>query len=94
MEDAACKGLTDLFIPDRTGNRKMLQLAKTYCKPCPVRAECRRLSYADVSYGLWAGLTPADRDEIRFVARQRRVKPASIECLCQIRSTTRCFLHS
>jgi WhiB family redox-sensing transcriptional regulator len=48
--------------------------AKAICARCPVRDPCRRHALAaEEPYGVWGGLTEAERDEI---VRRHRRRPA------------------
>ena len=74
MKDAACKGEdVDTFFRDgdRGHHRNALDnRAKAICSVCPVVEEC--LSYAvsaNVTDGVWAGLTPKERQSMK---RNRR----------------------
>lgn len=58
QELAACVGYpTSLFFPDH-GNGA--SAAKQICSSCPVIAECREAGQ-HVAYGVWGGLTEAER---------------------------------
>ena len=57
--DAACKGKTDLFYPDRPslGDPNMNgQMARAICATCPVAVECAAFAaYNCERYGIWGG---------------------------------------
>lgn len=61
MDDAACKGKTDLFFPNGHKDITYIAGARKICRSCPVKSQC--LDYAlefphtDI-HGVWAGLTP------------------------------------
>lgn len=66
----ACRGLdTEIFFhpdgergPARSGRE---EAAKAVCASCPVRAECAAHALrAREPYGIWGGLSEADREEI------------------------------
>jgi hypothetical protein len=70
---AACKGQGDAMFPTET-NRHAVQHAKSFCRVCPLVAECRAYSLAydalhtDVSkrlWGVWGQLTRAERRVLR-----------------------------
>lgn len=68
-DGAECGQLPDVFFPLGT-NMDMLmteiRLAKEVCGRCPVKPECAE--YAVIGqepYGVWGGLTPAERNAIR-----------------------------
>lgn len=67
QRDAACRGERAAFYPPLQGESKSERLtreriAKSICEDCSVRAEC--LDHAirhDERYGIWGGLTDAER---------------------------------
>jgi WhiB family redox-sensing transcriptional regulator len=61
QDDAACKGLTDLFFPDPGVN---CDHAKAICAMCPVRVECAEAG-ATEDFGIWGGLSPKQRRPVR-----------------------------
>lgn len=73
---AACRGApSELFVLPKEDRERTYprdyDKARTYCKACPIRAEC--LEYAIVNhidYGMYGGLTPNQRRRIRW----RRVR--------------------
>ena len=75
FEEAACKGLTDLFFPP-PGEREAARLqrepkARTVCESCPVLEPCREYARRQQEFGFWGG----ENEEERFVAirRERRL---------------------
>jgi WhiB family redox-sensing transcriptional regulator len=67
---AACRGLSAsiFFHPDNERGRFRRQreaAAKAICDHCPVRLQCLdwALSVRE-PFGVWGGLTPAERDEL------------------------------
>lgn len=62
---AACRGMdTDLFYPEGRGStlRAREQIAKNICTSCPVAQQCRdAASGLPERYGIWGGLTEAER---------------------------------
>src|SRR5512144_1189770 len=76
-EQAACRHEDpDLFFPpeEEHGRYAVLRetLAKRICLTCPVLPECTAHALAtDERYGVWGGLTPAERDRLR----RRRARP-------------------
>jgi WhiB family redox-sensing transcriptional regulator len=70
-EQAACRHEDpDLFFPpeEERGRYAALRetLAKRICLRCPVLAECTDYALtADERYGVWGGLTAAERDRLR-----------------------------
>ena len=65
MEDAACKGRTNLFFgaagerPERRVRRE--QSARQVCADCPVLLPCRALARAGNESGFWGGESEEDR---------------------------------
>ena len=70
-ERAACRYENpDLFYPpegERGGNLALRELvAKRICATCPVQPECAAHALAvDERYGVWGGLTAAERQQRR-----------------------------
>ena len=69
LDQAACLGKgSDLFFTDPTSheNKKVISKAKTFCKSCPVVAEC--LQYAinnDERFGVWGSFSAKERSTIK-----------------------------
>ncbi|WP_167103612.1 WhiB family transcriptional regulator [Mycobacterium sp. DL592] len=67
------------FGPDRETNAARVRrerVAKDVCGRCPVMAECRRHALAaGEPYGIWGGLSAAERQQ--SPGRQRRVLDSS-----------------
>lgn len=67
---AACRGMDSTFFYHPDGERgtrraEREELAKTICRRCPVRDECRRHALAvQEPYGVWGGLSEAERGDI------------------------------
>ncbi len=60
-----CAGKPEPFDVDTTTNTAVAP-AKAICRPCPVRAACLTWAVdAQERYGVWGGLTPAERRRIR-----------------------------
>ena len=70
-DEAACRFEDpDLFFPPEKerGRYAVLRetLAKRVCLRCPVLGECTAYALAaDERYGVWGGLSPAERDRLR-----------------------------
>src|SRR5512144_3108799 len=68
---AACQhGDHELFFPpeEEQGEyfRLRVSMAKRICANCPVRRQCTSYALAhDERYGVWGGLTPAERERLR-----------------------------
>lgn len=72
MDDAACKDEPpDTFFPPSEGNRQdtpdhpMWERGKAICAGCPVVDDCLAYAVRNEKYGLWGGLTPAERSALR-----------------------------
>lgn len=65
MDNAACKGLTDIFFgkyaerPQATVRREAR--AKSICSKCPVFDRCREYARSNMEVGYWAGENEYDR---------------------------------
>ena len=69
---AACIGMdSNIFFLDYRGNYRQ---ARAICQACPVRTECldSELAYAE-TWGMFGGLSPRERREIRFTRARRSV---------------------
>jgi WhiB family redox-sensing transcriptional regulator len=67
-QSAACAGVDpELFHPDRgPGERKAMAAAKSICANCPVQRECLEDALEqDDRYGIWGGLLPDEREQLR-----------------------------
>ena len=56
-EEAACRGRTTLFYPQKG---RTAQAAKTICNTCPVATQCDAVATGE-PYGIWAGKSPLER---------------------------------
>lgn len=65
LDGAACRGEDPaIFYPTGRGEplTRAIQAAKTICGGCPVREACLRAAIDHgEQYGIWGGLTPAER---------------------------------
>lgn len=63
---ASCRGApADLFFPERAqSDPERLEQAKRLCATCPVSKACLVAGMAE-RYGIWGGLTPAERRALR-----------------------------
>ena len=69
---AACRGVGPrAFFPGtddrRISSDRRYKFALKYCRDCPVVAECGAAGEAEI-FGLWGGLTPAERASRRAKA--------------------------
>jgi len=72
QQQAACRGRpASIFFPAR-GDQVGLAVARRVCAGCPVRTEClaAALRLGD-GFGVWGGLTGAERLELRRSTRER-----------------------
>lgn len=53
--------------------------AKRLCAACPLAAACLAYATENVEYGIWGGLTPAERDELRGGPLQLELRSRSLE---------------
>jgi len=72
-ENAACRGMTDLFLADEPSMAK----CRSVCDSCPVRTECRRVvdrleGDSVVLAGVWAGEDFVQRAQRRAGQWRRR----------------------
>jgi len=68
----------DLFFPISTRGpaERQIARAKTICAGCQVRRECLEFAVAqELTYGIWGGTTPEDRQRER--RRKRRAAAAA-----------------
>lgn len=75
---APCHGRDDLFFPKEGKERvdgHQLRQARLLCASCPVVVGCQEWALAHEAFGIWGGLTPRDRWEIRTMRRQLMVDP-------------------
>ena len=63
----------EIFFPEPgTSHTRELKWAIEECEKCPVRQECAEYALAaNEPYGLWGGLTPRERQQIRANGRGR-----------------------
>lgn len=74
LADALCAQTDpEMFYPEKLNN--WAHKAKQVCEQCSIRVEC--LTWAlenDEQYGIWGGLTPAERNKLRGRERRSRAK--------------------
>lgn len=67
MEQAACAQIgPGLFYVGEKAQVREYDAARSVCTTCPVQADC--LDFAlevDDRHGMWGGLTPGERDQVR-----------------------------
>jgi WhiB family redox-sensing transcriptional regulator len=65
---AACRGLTDLFYPVYPRNRESVLKEKQairICGTCPVQKECLKWALEHELHGIWGGTTEHARERMR-----------------------------
>jgi len=75
-EDAACVGLDgDIFFPYRNNPETRWDEAKAICKRCRVKKQCLdlviNLEEHDDRWGVFGGLNPLERKELRIKLRRK-----------------------
>lgn len=74
--EALCRGSSpELFFFEAGQSKKKNHVVEQYCNYCPAKQRC--LDYAlnnDIRFGVWGGLTPAERNRILSARR----KPVSL----------------
>lgn len=75
IEEAACRGMdTAIFFPDSKNRDEAYEFAKKICARCHVRPRCLALSIPFIPtgdrYGVFGGLTPAERRLERLRKKQ------------------------
>ena len=62
MENAKCKGRTDIhWFPERSEGH-LVAGVKRFCSDCPVRKRCLRWALDNnIPYGVWGGKSSTDR---------------------------------
>ena len=76
MQDAACRGSTALFFPER-GDYRCVTMARRICDNCPVWWECLQWAMTPDAPidGIIAGLTQRERQQLRRDTRPARLGP-------------------
>lgn len=67
QSDALCSQIgTEMFFADTAGGQAAAgyRAAKQVCRLCPVMRECRLMGAAE-GYGVWGGMAPVERRELR-----------------------------
>ena len=78
MNDAACRGLTHLFVPSQAerpqARERREAAARTVCLSCSVNGMCREFARANHEYGLWGG----ESEDERHAAGYRLIAPIGV----------------
>lgn len=75
---APCQGKDFLFFPKEGKERAdgdQLRQARLLCASCPIVVRCQEWALAHEAFGVWGGLTPQDRWNIRTKRGQLMVEP-------------------
>ncbi len=76
-DEAKCKGFSaSVFFPDhRILNEARWDIPRAICLQCPVSEECLAMvlvyESTDDRWGMFGGLTPAERREVRLKAKKK-----------------------
>ena len=75
IENAPCQSTDpEVFFPDPT-DREKIRTAKSFCGSCNPTTKSECLSFAltnGIRYGIWGGLTEAERESIRRKANRSK----------------------
>lgn len=77
---AACRNTkTDLFYPRKDEHPKLIELAKSTCRRCPVQDQCltEAIKHGEPD-GIWGGLDPKEREKMRRTLRLPKGKPPTV----------------
>jgi WhiB family transcriptional regulator, redox-sensing transcriptional regulator len=68
----ACENFPEAFFPDQnaSGFMSMSNMAKKMCDNCPVKAMCAEYGIRWEVEGIWGGISPRERQNLR--AKMRR----------------------
>ncbi|MDH6116857.1 hypothetical protein ABH930_000276 [Kitasatospora sp. GAS204A] len=84
VDRALCRGSGHLFFPEGQHARHRTEVAVRICAACPVTAQCLQLALdaegnaaAGARYGVYGGLTPAQRRKVYDRRRQRSTEQAA-----------------
>jgi WhiB family redox-sensing transcriptional regulator len=69
IQEAACKGQTELFYP-RQGDNSSFAKAAQICSTCPVLIECDEYAMTNYErFGIWAGMNEKKRRVARRMSQ-------------------------
>ena len=81
MNDAACRGLSDVFFPspaERPQARERREsMAREVCNSCEVLIACKEFARNHHEYGFWGG----ESEEERHAAGYRLIAPIGVRSL-------------
>lgn len=73
MDDASCKGMTEMFFPEKGDADGTVEAAKAVCATCSVKDECLEFAVDNsFAYGIWGGMSARQRKT--YKAQQRRAR--------------------
>ncbi len=73
-DKAACKGMTDMFFPEKGDAEGSVNKAKAVCATCSVKDDCLEFALDNsFIYGVWGGMSARQRKT--YKAQLRRAKP-------------------
>ena len=68
MNDAACRGLSDIFFPPAAerpqARERREQMARAVCETCEVLSTCRDFARNHHEYGFWGGESEEQRHHL------------------------------
>lgn len=69
-----CEQVPEVFFPESNKmlmERQEIEMAKTICRRCPINTECANYGIkADEAYGIYGGLTPQERQQLKKLTSQ------------------------
>lgn len=76
-DSAACRGRDPELFHPKIGRRDIFDAPKAICRSCPVEDECLAFALttekAGLENGVWGGMSPRERQELRRVLEQADV---------------------
>jgi WhiB family redox-sensing transcriptional regulator len=86
LDEAACLGQgSDLFYADTvytSETKKIIAKAKTFCKSCPVVADCLQYSINnDERFGVWGSFSSKERASIRNHLKTNEITKGQAEAM-------------
>lgn len=85
-EQAACAGLPFNYFFDPEESReafKEMMLIRPVCMACPIQMKCLKWGFEQEEFGVWGGLTEAERDSFRGSLRVKGLKEKTLFVLNQ-----------
>lgn len=67
-----CAEVPDIYFPNdwEFGSQRDTRLAKAICKRCPIRMRCLEYALVADEHGIWGGLLPQERTQLKKLAKQ------------------------